>query len=127
VTVVQDNSGWIALLSGSDRAQLYQPALRAERLIVPAVVRYEIGRYTLTHAGQRGHELALRSLSKFQQMPLNEEIADAAALIAHRHSLDMADSMVYASTLSAGAELWTQDRHFEKLDAVRYFPKSQDL
>jgi predicted nucleic acid-binding protein len=56
-------------------------------------------------------------------MPLNEEVADAAALIAHRHSLAMADAIVYASALAIGAELWTQDRHFEKLDAVRYFPK----
>jgi predicted nucleic acid-binding protein len=123
VTIVLDSSGWIELLSGSDRAQLYQPALRADRLIVPAIVRYEVGRYTLTHAGQGGSELALRSLSKFEQMPLNEEVADAAALIAHRHSLAMADAIVYASALAIGAELWTQDRHFEKLDAVCYFPK----
>jgi predicted nucleic acid-binding protein len=57
-------------------------------------------------------------------MPLNEEVADAAALIAHRHSLAMADAVVYASTLAIGAELWTQDRHFEKLETVRYFPKN---
>ena len=123
MTIVLDSSGWIELLSGSDRAQLYQPALRTARLIVPAIVRYEVGRYTLTHAGQSGNELALRSLSKFEQMPLNEEVADAAALIAHRHSLAMADAIVYASALAIGAELWTQDGHFEKLDAVRYFPK----
>jgi predicted nucleic acid-binding protein len=124
VTVVLDSSGWIELLGGSPRASLYQPALRAERLIVPAVVRYEVGRYILTHAGESGHELALRSLSKFEQVPLNGEVADAAAQLARRHSLATADAMVYASTLSAGAELWTQDRHFEELAAVRYFPKS---
>jgi predicted nucleic acid-binding protein len=57
-------------------------------------------------------------------MPLNEEVADAAALMGRRHSLTMADAMVYASTLAIGVELWTQDRHFEKLEAIRYFPKN---
>ena len=48
MTVVLDSSGWIELLSGSSRAKLYQPVLRAERLVVPAIVRYEVGRYMLT-------------------------------------------------------------------------------
>jgi hypothetical protein len=50
--VVLDGSGWIELLAGSDRAHFFEPALQAKRLIVPSIVRYEVGRYVLSHKVQ---------------------------------------------------------------------------
>ena len=122
--VVLDCSGWIELLAGSDRAGLFEPALHAEQLFIPAIVRYEVGRYTLTHRGEDGHEMAVCVLSKFEQLPVDDIIADAAAKIACQHKLAMADALVYASSLSVEADLWTQDRHFEALPGVRFFPKA---
>lgn len=122
--VVLDSSGWIELLAGSDRAGLFEPALQAGQLFVPAIVRYEVGRYTLTHKGEAGREMAVCVLSKFDQLHVDDAVADAAAEIACRHKLAMADALVYASSLSVEADLWTQDRHFEALPAVRFFPKA---
>ena len=121
--VVLDSSGWIELLSGSARAKLYQPALRAQRLVVPAIVRYEVGRYTLAHGGEDARGLALRALSRFEGCPIDETLADSAALLAHRHKLSMADALVLGAALSCQAELWTQDQHFEGLPNVRFFRK----
>jgi predicted nucleic acid-binding protein len=123
LNVVLDSSGWIELLAGSDRAPFFEPALRLDRLLVPATVRYEVGRYAFLHRGTVGRELALTALSKFEQIPVDDLVADAASELSRTHKLAMADALVYASALAIGAELWTQDRHFEKLDAVRYFPK----
>jgi predicted nucleic acid-binding protein len=35
----------------------------------------------------------------------------------------MADSIIYATAKTNNATIWTQDKHFEKLEAVNYFPK----
>jgi predicted nucleic acid-binding protein len=121
--VVLDSSGWIELLAGSDRAALFEPALHAEELLIPAIVRYEVGRYTFLHQGVEGRELALSALSKFDLVPIDAGVADSAAELAHNHKLAMADALVYAVAKIANAELWTQDRHFENLNGVRYFRK----
>ena len=125
MSVVLDSSGWIELLAGSDRADLFEPALSAERLFVPSIVRYEVARYTLSHKGAAGRELALTALAKFEQVPVDEAVADAASELAQTCKLAMADALVYAVTLASGAELWTQDRDFEPLPNVNYFPKNK--
>lgn len=38
MTVLLDSLGWSELLGGTKRADLFEPALKAERLIVPAIV-----------------------------------------------------------------------------------------
>lgn len=121
--VVLDSSGWIELLAGSGRASLFEPSLHAEELLIPAVVRYEVGRYALVHRGVAGRELALSALSKFRLVPIDDVAADFASELAHCHKLAMADAFVYAVARMADAELWTQDRHFENLIGVRYFRK----
>ena len=60
--ILMDSSGWIELLAGTERADLYEPALKADRLLIPAIVRYEVGRYLITHADEARHTLALLSL-----------------------------------------------------------------
>ena len=123
MTVVLDSSGWIELLSGSSRAKLYQPVLRAGRLLVPAIVRYEVARYTLSQGGEPSMELALRALSRFEFVPMDAALADSAARLAQRHKFSLADALVYATAQSWQAELWTQDRHFAMLPNVKFFRK----
>lgn len=123
MSVVLDSSGWIELLAGSNRAHLFEPALRAERLFVPSIVRYEVGRYVLSHKGPSGCELALTALSKFEQMSIDADLADTAAELAQTYKLAMADAIVYAAAVTVRAELWTQDMDFERLPNVKYFPK----
>jgi predicted nucleic acid-binding protein len=124
LNAVLDSSGWIELLAGTDRAPLFEPVLRVDRLLVPAIVRYEVGRYTLVHQGTPGRELALSALAKFEQIPLNDSLADAASELAHVHKLAMADALVYATAQTLEAQLWTQDKHFEHLPGVKFFLKS---
>lgn len=124
MSVVLDSSGWIELLAGSDRAHLFEPALRTKRLIVPSIVRYEVGRYALLHKGEGGRELALTALSKFEQVPVDVAVADAASQLSQVHKLAMADALVYAAAQIVCADLWTQDKDFERLPSVKYFPKS---
>ena len=124
MNAVLDSSGWIELLAGTSRAPLFEPALHVDRLVVPAIVRYEVGRYTFLHQGASCRELALTALSKFEQVPVDELLADAASELAHIHKLAMADALVYATARTLDTELWTQDKHFEHLPGVKFFLKS---
>lgn len=121
--MVLDSSGSIELLAGSDRAHLFEPALKSERLLVPSIVRYEFGRYALLHKCLGSRELALTALSKFQQVPIDADVADAASELAQVHKLAMSDVPVYAVAQIVRAESWTQDKDFERLPSVKCFPK----
>jgi predicted nucleic acid-binding protein len=123
VTVLLDSSGWIELLGGTKRADLFEPALKAERLIVPAIVRYEVGRYVLAHSGELAREMAIRAMAKFEQVAVDAAVADKTSLLAAKHKMAMADAIIYAVARAQEAELWTQDRHFENLPSVRFFKK----
>jgi predicted nucleic acid-binding protein len=124
MSIVLDSSGWIELLSDEGRGHLFEPALSAARLLVPSLVRYEVGRYALTHGGPMFQDLAIRALTRFQSVILDSELADAAAIIAHQHKLATADAIIYATARQHAAELWTQDAHFKDLPGVRYFAKT---
>ena len=68
-------------------------------------------------------ELALRALSRFEFIPMDEALADSAARLAQQHKFSMADAFVYATAQSAQGELWTQDRHFATFPQVKFFRK----
>ena len=123
MSVLLDSSCWIELLGGSERADLYEPALKADRLLVPGIVRYEVGRYLLAYSDESRRTLALQALGKFEQIPIDSAIADQAAILGARHKLVMADALIYAVASLHQAELWTQDRHFENLPGVCFFEK----
>ena len=123
MTVLLDSSGWIELLGGTKRADLFEPALRVERLIVPAIVRYEVVRYVLAHSGEVAREMAIRAMAKFEQVAVDAAVADEASLLAAKHKMAMADALIYAVARAQEAELWTQDSHFENLPGVRFFKK----
>jgi predicted nucleic acid-binding protein len=123
MTVLLDRSGWIELLGGTKRADLFEPALEAERLIVPAIVRYEVGRYILANLGEVAREMAIRAMAKFEQVAVDAAAADEASFLAAKHKIAMADALIYAVAQAQKAELWTQDSHFENLPSVRFFKK----
>lgn len=123
MSIVLDSSGWIELLADDGRAHLFEAALEPKRLLVPTLVRYEVGRYALAHGGTDFQELAIRALTKFPSISLDARLADDAALLAHQHKLAMADAIIYATARHCEAELWTQDAHFKDLPGVRYFAK----
>jgi predicted nucleic acid-binding protein len=123
VTVLLNSSCWIELLGGTKRADLFEPALEAERLIVPAIVRYEVGRYILANLGEVAREMAIRAMAKFEQVAVDAAAADEASFLAAKHKIAMADALIYAVAQAQKAELWTQDSHFENLPSVRFFKK----
>ncbi len=117
---VVDSSGWLEYFTDSDRASLFAPAIEdAENLLIPTISIYEVFKKVLRW---RGENDALQVASAMQIGQLID-LDCALALEAARHSLSLADSIIYTTATQHGATLWTQDEHFKDLPNVRYFPK----
>lgn len=105
----------------TDRADLYAAAIDdVERLVVPVVTIYEIVKKLTRDAGDEVAAAALSLMQRGQVVAVDLALALDAAVV----GLPLADSLIYATARRHGAELWTQDAHFDGLQGVRYFPKT---
>ena len=104
----------------SDRADLFAPVVEAvEKLVVPVVTVYEVVKKLAREAGDETAAAALSLMQRGRVVPIDLALALDAAV----NGLPMADSLIYATARRHGAELWTQDAHFEGLAGVKYFAK----
>ena len=121
---VVDSSGWVEYLVGGPNASFFQKPLNdVESLVVPSISIFEVYRYVLR---ERGREEALAvgaSMRQARVLDLDEGLAIEAAELGASLRLPLADSIIYASALSVGATVWTQDVDFEGLEGVRYRAK----
>ncbi len=117
---VVDSSGWLEYFTDSERASLFAfPIEDIENLLVPVICIYEVFKKVLR---ERGEDDALRAVSMMQAGQVID-LDTGLALEAARHSLSLADSIIYATAMRHDATLWTQDEHFKDLPKVRFFPR----
>lgn len=121
---VVDSSGWMEYFAGTERADLFAPAIEdTKRLLVPVVCLYEVFKKILQTEGQTMAEVRVADMLKGRVVDITSPIALSAAVLSARHHLPMADSLILAAAREHGAVLWTQDEHFEGLGDVKYFVK----
>jgi predicted nucleic acid-binding protein len=121
---VVDSSGWLEFLADGPLADRYAPHLEPlADLITPTVVLYEVYRWVKRQRTEEEALIAAAQIEKTTLAPLTSSIALTAADVGLEHGLAMADSIVYATALLAGAELVTSDRDFAALPGVRYLEK----
>lgn len=119
--IVLDSSCWMEFFADTDRADLYAAAIDdVEHLVVPVVTICEIVKKLTRDAGDEVAAAALSLMQRGQIVAVDLPLALDAAVI----GLPLADSLIYATARRHGAELWTQDAHFDGLQGVRYFPKT---
>ncbi len=118
--VVLDSSCWLEHFADTARAPLFAEVIdHADTLVVPLITVYEVVKKLAREAGD---EVAAAALTLMQQGRV-VDIDMNLALAATRNGLPLADSLIYATASAHGAELWTQDAHFDGLPGVRYFAK----
>ncbi len=118
---VVDSSGWLEYLLDSDRAPLFADAIEdTPHLIVPVIIVYEVYKKTLRDRGEDEAREAALAMQTGRVIDLDT----ALALEASRHSLPLADSLIYATTLKYDATLWTQDEHFKDLPHIPLLPQA---
>jgi predicted nucleic acid-binding protein len=121
---VVDSSGWMEYLQDSPRADLFAPAIeQRDRLIVPVIALYEVHKILSRKLPERAVTQALDVMRLGRVVELTDSRAIAAAVIAARHKLAMADAVMYSIALEHKATFWTQDVDYQGLESVRYCPK----
>ncbi len=115
---VVDSSGWLEYFAGTERADLFAPAIeRTERLIVPVISIFEVFRKLFREFGENAGLQAYAVMSQGRVVDLDERLVLRAA----PYPLPMADSIILATAQEYRAIVWTQDRHFQGLPQVKFF------
>jgi uncharacterized protein len=121
---VVDTSAWIEWTSDTPVGRRLAPEIPAQdRWLVPTVVQYELVRWARRHFGEDAADKLLAHSMGCLVAPLDTRLATRAAECARAHALAMADAIIYATALDAGADLLTCDAHFAALPGVVYCAK----
>ena len=119
-----DSSGWVEYLQDTPRADLFAIAIEdRNHLLVPTIALFEVHRVLSRSLPADLVNRCLDVMRLGRVLDLTDARAVAAAQIAARHKLAMADAAMYAMAREFGATFWTQDVDYQGLDGVRYQPK----
>jgi predicted nucleic acid-binding protein len=124
--ILVDTSAWIEWLIGSpiaDRISEHLPG--QDTWLVPSMVQLELAKWLMREVGEDKADQAIAFTQVCQVVPLDTEIALAAAEACRTHRLATADAVIFATAQAHGAKLLTCDAHFEGLPSVLYIPKIQ--
>jgi len=124
--IVVDSCGWLEYLGNTPRSRLFEDAIEGRvKILVPSICIYEVFRKLMPSMGKVPALTCIASIARNTVVALDATIAVEAASFAAELHLSMADAIIYATTRTRGAELWTQDAHFKDLEGVKYFPKDE--
>ncbi|MEY2861330.1 MAG: hypothetical protein RL392_1788 [Pseudomonadota bacterium] len=119
-----DSSGWIEYLQDTDRADLFAPAIEDRAaLLVPVIALFEVHRVLFRKVPSEVVDVCLNVMRLGRVLDITDARAVAAAEIAQRHRLAMADAMMYSLAQELGATFWTQDVDYQGLPGVNYLAK----
>ena len=117
--VVVDTSAWIEWLIGSPTGQQVAEHLPDQAdWLVPTMVQLELSKWLTREVGEDKADQVIAFTQVCQVVPLDTEIALAAADACRVHKLASADAIIFATARAQGATLLTCDAHFEELDGV---------
>ncbi len=122
---VVDSSGWIEYLQDTPRADLFAaPIEDRNHLLVPTISLFEVHRVLSRSLNADLVNRCLDVMRLGRVLDFTDARAVAAAHIATRHKLAMADAAMYAMACEFGATFWTQDVDYQGMPEVRFFAKS---
>jgi predicted nucleic acid-binding protein len=120
-----DSSGWIEYLLDTERADLFaEPLEQRNILLVPVIALFEVHRVLSRKVLPEMVVKCLDVMRMGRVLEITDRRAIAAADLANRHRLAMADAMMYSLALEHGATFWTQDSDYQGLAGVQWFPKT---
>jgi predicted nucleic acid-binding protein len=124
LTVLVDTSAWIEWLTGSPTGERVAEKLPArEAWLVPTMVQLELAKWLTREIGEDKADQVIAFTQVCQIVPLDTEIALAAAEACREHRLATADAIIFATARARGAALLTCDRHFDGLPGAEVIAK----
>jgi len=119
-----DSSGWIEFFLGSTAGRTFKPIIeQTAQLVVPAVSIFEVHRFLSRTAAASVRDAAIEVMCRSTVIDLNAARAIAASIAAKKHSLAMADAVIYSIAQEFKATFWTQDVDYKDLPGVNYHAK----
>ena len=119
-----DSSAWVEwLLDTKLGVRLGAQFPPRDVWLVPTIVQYEVFTWLVREVSEEDARRFLSFTQLCNVVPLDTAIAVRAAELSRKHRLPTADSIIYATAVSADADLLTCDQHFEGLASVVYLPK----
>lgn len=125
--ILVDTSAWIEWLIGSktgDKLSEHLPE-HAEWL-VPTMVQLELAKWLTREVGEDKADQVIAFTQVCTVVPLDTDIALAAAEACREHGLATADAIILATARSQGATLLTCDKHFDGLPDVTLIEKIKE-
>ena len=122
---VVDSSSWMEYLQDTPRADLFAAAIEdRNHLLVPTIALFEVHRVLSRSLDAALVNRCLDVMRLGRVLDLTDARAVAAAQIAARHKLAMADAAMYTIAREFDATFWTQDADYQGLDGVCYCAKA---
>lgn len=119
-----DSCGWLEWFTNGHLADAYQEYLAdPENLLVPAIVLFEVYKVLKREAGEEKALLATGYMKNSKVIPLDDSLALAAADLALREKLAMADAIILATARIHACTLITSDADLKDREGVQYLPK----
>lgn len=122
--ILVDTSAWIEWLIGSPTGDKLAGHLPDQAdWLVPTIVQMELAKWLTREVGEDKADQVIAFTQVCQVVPLDTEIALAAADACRVHKLASADAIIFATARAQGATLLTCDKHFEGLPGITLIEK----
>jgi predicted nucleic acid-binding protein len=122
--VLVDTSAWIEWLIGSPTGHTLADHLPEQSdWLVPTMVQLELAKWLTREVTEDKSDQVIAFTQVCQIIPLDTEIALAAAEACRTHKLATADAIIFATAHAQEATLLTCDTHFEGLPGVTLIEK----
>jgi predicted nucleic acid-binding protein len=114
-----DSSAWLEYLTQDTDAPKFAPFIEGDSpTLVPTIVLYEVVKILLRERGKTEAERFISAALRRMVIPLDEDVALAAAHVSNTTKLAMADSIIYATAQAHHAQVVTGDAAFRGLPGV---------
>ena len=122
---VVDSSGWIEFFLAGTNGPKFKPVIEQRNtLLVPVIALFEVHKVLSRKVPPEAVTQCLDVMRLGRVLDITDRRAVAAANVAAKHRLAMADALMYSLALELGATFWTQDVDYQGLPGVNYFPKA---
>jgi toxin FitB len=123
---VVDSSGWIEFFTAGASGPIFKLVIeQRDQLLVPIINIFEVHKVLSRKLPAVAVQSCLDVMRQGRVLDLTDKRAVAAADIAIKHKLAMADAVIYSMAREFDGTLWTQDVDYNGLAGVRYFERPQ--
>ena len=122
--ILVDTSAWIEWLIGSPTGEKLSGQLPEQaEWLVPTMVQLELAKWLTREVGEDKADQVIAFTQVCTVVPLDTEIALAAAEACREYKLATADAIIFTTARAQSATLLTCDAHFQGLPGVTLIEK----